>query len=48
MPRCCAPGESSAVAERMLYLFSAYYQGDALQPLPRFARANERNGARGR
>lgn len=31
-------GQSVEIAQRQLARFDAYYQGDAVQPLPRFAR----------
>jgi uncharacterized protein (DUF934 family) len=33
-----APGQDLALGLRLLALFSEHYQGDAVQPLPRFAR----------
>ncbi len=33
-----APGVDAAAAERQFARYSAFYQGDALQPRPRFAR----------
>lgn len=34
-----APGQRRDAAERALGWFDSHYQGDAVQPLPRFARA---------
>jgi uncharacterized protein (DUF934 family) len=40
-----APGVDPAAAERQLTRFAVFYQGDARQPLPRFARNHERESA---